>query len=71
MNNPILKNALLFWGIKVLILVVIYYWLVNPNLPIDNTMLTNMINIAYAFLCVFIIFRMKLLEIGNLIKFKK
>lgn len=70
LNEEMLKTALIWWGIKALILVILYFWLIFPNLP-ESLALKNFINITYAFLAVFIIFKMKRLDVKGLFSYKK
>jgi len=69
--SPIFTNALMFWIIKIIIIVVIYFWLIAPYLKDLDTAIKNLINIAYAFLAIFIIFGMKLLNVSGLFRFAK
>lgn len=69
--NPILKNALIFWAIKAIIMIGIYFWLIAPNLGGLENAIANFINIAYAFLTIFVVFALKDLNVGNLFRFKK
>jgi len=69
--SPILQNALIFWAIKAIIMIGIYFWLIAPNLGGLDTAMANFINIAYAFLTIFVVFALKDLSISGLLRFKK
>ena len=69
--NPILENALVFWGIKFSLMVFIYFWLIAPNLQNTDPALATFINIAYAFLTIFVIFSMDVLNVTGLFNFGK
>ena len=63
-QNPIFMNALLFWIVKIIIILVIYFWLIAPNLKDMDPATANFINIAYAFLAIFVIFAMRGMDLG-------
>ena len=70
-QNPILTNALIFWGIKFVIMVVIYFWLIAPNLKSTDPAVSNIVNIAYAFLTIFVVFALKDLNVSGLFRFRR
>jgi len=70
-QNPIFMNALTFWIVKIIILVVIYLVLIAPNIENADPLLANFVNIAYAFLAIFVIFGMKLMRVGGLFSYRK
>lgn len=67
----IFGNAVMFWGVKTLIMLVIYFWLIAPNLQGLDTAVSNFINVAYGFLAIFVIFAMKGMSVGGLFSFRK
>ena len=69
--NPIQENALFFWGIKFIVMVVIYLWLVAPSISNLDQNAKNIINVVYAFLTVFVVFALKELSIKNWFSFRK
>ena len=70
MTNPILQNALIFWAVKLIIMAFLYVIFIAPNLSGLDQAVANMINIAYGFLTIFIVFAMKGLQIPG-IKYRK
>ena len=70
MNNVIFNNAIKWWTAKGIIMLVIYFWLIYPNLSTD-TAFKNLINIAYGIITIFVIFGMNKLDITGLISLGK
>lgn len=69
--SPIFTNALMFWIVKIVIIVIIYFWLIAPYLKDSDPAVANFINIAYAFLALFIIFGMKIMKVAGMFHFGK
>jgi len=66
-----LANALVFWLIKIVIVAAIYFWLIAPYVKALDPAVANLVNIAYAFLAIFIIFGMRVLGVKGLFHFAK
>lgn len=69
--SPIFTNAIGFWAVKLIIMMVIYFWLVAPYLTDSDPVVINFINIAYAFLTVFVVFALRSLNIPGFISIRK
>lgn len=69
--TPIFTNAVMFWAVKFVIMVVIYFWLIAPFLQNSDPAVVNLVNIAYGFLTVFVVFALRTLDISGLMSFRK
>ncbi|MBI3032573.1 hypothetical protein HYY69_03800 [Candidatus Woesearchaeota archaeon] len=70
-QKDILKTTVVWYGIKGIILLLVYVLLIKQILPYVNPGVSYLINIAYAFVCLFVLFSMKGLEINGLVSYKK
>ncbi len=70
-QNPIFVNAVMFWAVKFVIMVIVYFWLIAPYLKGSDPALVNFVNIAYAFLTIFVVFALKSLDLSGLLSFRK